>query len=166
MLVGSLGEYIPEDAAVKDSKPPGDWVADGGSDWRKDAGEDGGAMNGRTIEDCWDRISIIGASVVEEPGSGTRTACPIFLFRFWDPKHDEMLQKLPHLRFFSDWSNYVIWWYGAYEEIYIGIRTLISIPTKLLQNCKNRTPGENRKDQLHHLKKKFPKNTNHCHLVY
>lgn len=32
MLVGSLGEYIPEDAAVKESKPPGDWVADGGSD--------------------------------------------------------------------------------------------------------------------------------------
>lgn len=28
--------------------PAGDRVADGGPDWRKETGEEGGAMNGRT----------------------------------------------------------------------------------------------------------------------
>ncbi|KAJ0480117.1 hypothetical protein HanIR_Chr13g0627801 [Helianthus annuus] len=51
MLVGSLGEYMLADAAVKDSNPPGECAADGGSDCRKDAGDDGGATNGNTTVD-------------------------------------------------------------------------------------------------------------------
>lgn len=47
MEAGPRGEYV---LTVRDSNPAGDWVADGGSDWRKDAGEEGGAMKGSTME--------------------------------------------------------------------------------------------------------------------
>ena len=35
---------------MNDSKPTGVYEADGGSDWRKDAGDEGGAINGNIIE--------------------------------------------------------------------------------------------------------------------
>lgn len=38
---------------VKESTPAGDWVAEGGSDWKKDAGEEGGAMKGITETCVW-----------------------------------------------------------------------------------------------------------------
>lgn len=33
---------------LKERTPTGEYEAEGGSDWRKDAGEDGGAMKGNT----------------------------------------------------------------------------------------------------------------------
>lgn len=54
--------------------PAGDWVEDGGSDGRKDAGDEGGAMKGSTIEveDVW--FSVAGTATPGTTGSGTRTA--------------------------------------------------------------------------------------------
>lgn len=50
-------------------------MAEGGSDWRNDAGEEGGAMKGRTIAADGGWFSAAGA---EDPdvvaGSGMRTA--------------------------------------------------------------------------------------------
>lgn len=59
---------------AKDMNPAGDWVEDGGSDGRKDAGEEGGAMKGSTIEveDVW--FSVAGTATPGTTGSGTRTA--------------------------------------------------------------------------------------------
>lgn len=59
---------------VRDRYPAGDWVADGGSDARKDAGEDGGAMNGNTIvvEIVW--LPMVETAAPGTTGSGTRTA--------------------------------------------------------------------------------------------
>ena len=59
---------------MSDSSPAGDWVADGGSDWRKDAGEEGGAMNGRTMAEDGTWFSAAGAAAPATTGSGTRTA--------------------------------------------------------------------------------------------
>lgn len=42
---------------------------------------------------------LVGGSVLDEPGSGTRTACPILLLCLLDLKHHEMFQQLPHLLF-------------------------------------------------------------------
>lgn len=59
---------------LRDRNPAGDWVADGGSDGRKDAGEDGGAMKGTTIavEVVW--LSMAETAAPGTTGSGTRTA--------------------------------------------------------------------------------------------
>nr|GMD55144.1 hypothetical protein Iba_chr11dCG5120 [Ipomoea batatas] len=43
------GENALIDNAVRESNPAGDWAAEGGSDWRKDAGEEGGAMKVKDI---------------------------------------------------------------------------------------------------------------------
>ena len=58
---------------VRDNNPAGDWVAEGGSDWRKDAGEEGGAMKGRTmaVEWVWFSATTVAPGNI---GSGTRTA--------------------------------------------------------------------------------------------
>lgn len=63
---------------VRDSNPAGDWVADGVSEGRKDAGEEGGAMNGSTIAgaDAW------FSAAPGRTGLGTRTAWPIRLLFF------------------------------------------------------------------------------------
>lgn len=53
MELGPPGEYILAEIEVRESKPAGDWVADAGSDGRKDAGEEGGATKGSTLEGCW-----------------------------------------------------------------------------------------------------------------
>ncbi|KAL4572807.1 hypothetical protein LXL04_019593 [Taraxacum kok-saghyz] len=44
-------------------------------EWRKDAGDEGGAMNGRTIDCDCDIFVVVGGSVLEELGSGTRIIC-------------------------------------------------------------------------------------------
>lgn len=63
---------------VSESNPAGDCVADGGSDWRKDAGEEGGAMNGIAMAfEVFDAILL--SRPVGATGSGTRTAWPIRL---------------------------------------------------------------------------------------
>lgn len=58
---------------MRESNPAGDSVADGGSDWRVDIGEEGGAMNGITAA-----VEGFGAAIAGGPagatGSGTRTA--------------------------------------------------------------------------------------------
>lgn len=76
------GEYMLAVIDLNDIKPDGDWVAEGGSDWRNDAGEDGGAMNGMVIEGCWFGFSLLGPSVPEGLGSGTRAAWLIFVLGF------------------------------------------------------------------------------------
>lgn len=59
---------------VRDNNPAGDCVAEGGSDWRKDAGDEGGAMKGRTMafEGVW--FSATEMVTPGNIGSGTRTA--------------------------------------------------------------------------------------------
>lgn len=59
---------------VRESNPAGDWVADGGSDGRNDAGDEGGALNGSTIavDVAW--FSAAGAALPRVTGSGRRTA--------------------------------------------------------------------------------------------
>lgn len=59
---------------VRDSNPAGDWVADGGSDCRKDAGEEGGAIKGTTMVVEWVKFSLTGAAAPVTTGSGTKTA--------------------------------------------------------------------------------------------
>jgi hypothetical protein len=43
---GPLGEYMLAEIEVRDNPPAGECVADGGSERRKDAGDDGGAAKG------------------------------------------------------------------------------------------------------------------------
>lgn len=74
------------DTDVIENMPVGELVAEGGSDGRKEAGEEGGATNGNTIEGGWDEYSAVLASAPEALLSGTRIACPIRLF-LGDPKH-------------------------------------------------------------------------------
>ncbi|MFS7927282.1 hypothetical protein Hanom_Chr04g00307201 [Helianthus anomalus] len=52
ILLVPPGENMPPETAVNDNMPPGEWVADGGSDWKKDTGDDGGAIKGRTLGGC------------------------------------------------------------------------------------------------------------------
>lgn len=47
---GPLGEYMLADI---ESGPAGDKVQEGGSDWKKETGEEGGATKGNSIEDVW-----------------------------------------------------------------------------------------------------------------
>lgn len=54
--------------------PAGDKVADDGSDWRKETGDEGGAMKGRTNAGGLFWFSGAGASDPGNVGSGTRTA--------------------------------------------------------------------------------------------
>lgn len=50
-------------------------MAEGGSDWRKEAGEEGGAMKGSTMVEGWDRFSETGAATPGAAGgSETRMA--------------------------------------------------------------------------------------------
>ncbi len=62
-------------------------MADGGSDRRKDAGEEGGAIKGSTMVDEWFGFSMIGGIEPCGVGSGIRMACPIRLLCLYDPKH-------------------------------------------------------------------------------
>lgn len=71
------GECIFADIEVSDKRPVGDWVAEGGPDGRKDAGEEGGATKGSTMESSWGGFSAVGASAPVVGVSGTRTACAI-----------------------------------------------------------------------------------------
>ena len=59
---------------MRDSNPAGDWEADGGSDCRKEAGEEGGAMKGTTMDVEGVGFSLAGAADPGTTGSGTRTA--------------------------------------------------------------------------------------------
>lgn len=73
------GEYMLADM---DRETAGDCVHEGGSELRKDAGEEGGATKGSTRAGAWGGTS---AAVTAAPGtvvSGERTACPIRLFGF------------------------------------------------------------------------------------
>lgn len=77
MEVGPVGE-----SAVADSGPPGVWVADGGSDWRKEAGEEGGTMKGNIMEVGWVRFSVVGPAGTGITGSGASAEWLIFLLCF------------------------------------------------------------------------------------
>lgn len=81
---GPSGEYMLAVREVKESMAVGDCVAEGGSDWRKDTGEEGGAAKGSTMSgDC----NVFSGGSVEGLGSGTSTACPILFLCLRDPKH-------------------------------------------------------------------------------
>lgn len=54
-------------------------MEEGGSDWRKEAGEEGGAMKGRTRVEGRLQLSETGAGTPDGDGSETRTAWPIRL---------------------------------------------------------------------------------------
>lgn len=74
------GEYELTERDVRDSNPAaGDWVAEGGSDWRKEAGEEGGAIKGITMLAEWFILLATGGAAPGAVDSGTRTACPIRL---------------------------------------------------------------------------------------
>lgn len=62
------------DSEVNDKIPAGDCVEDGGSDWRNDAGEDGGAIKGSTVVVVEETFSVPEAAVPGTVGSGTRVA--------------------------------------------------------------------------------------------
>lgn len=62
------------DMDVKDTTPTGDWAADGGSEGRKEAGEDGGAAKGTTGARVELLLLAAEASLRVSVGSGTRTA--------------------------------------------------------------------------------------------
>lgn len=62
---------------MRESNPAGDWVAEGGSDWRKDAGEEGGAMKGITMVVDWFRFSATWGGAPGAIDSGAMTAWPI-----------------------------------------------------------------------------------------
>lgn len=82
------GEWPCPEREASESKPAGDWVAEGGSDWRKEAGEEGGAMKGSTMVEGWDRFSETGAATPGAAGgSETRMAWPIRLLCLLEPKH-------------------------------------------------------------------------------
>lgn len=49
-------------------------MAEEGSDWRKDEGEEGGAIKGNAMVDVWIRVSATGAADTGIVGSGTRVA--------------------------------------------------------------------------------------------
>lgn len=89
-----LGEYILAETEIRDNEPTGDCMEEGGSDWRKDAGEEGGATNGSIIACTW-----LEFSVLESIDSGTRTAWLISFLFLGDPKHQYVLNQLPHLLF-------------------------------------------------------------------
>lgn len=97
---GPPGEYMLADTEVRDSIPPGDWETEGGSEWRKDAGEEGGAAKGNGILGaCVEPTVAAVTSAPEGVLTGTRTACPM---RFWFlrcPKHQYMLNQLPQVFF-------------------------------------------------------------------
>jgi hypothetical protein len=96
---GPLGEYMLAEIEVRDTKPAGDWVTEGGSDWKKEAGEEGGAAKGSVTAGAWVGFSEAGAPFPGADGSGKRTAWPICFLCFWYPKHKYILQQLPHLLF-------------------------------------------------------------------
>lgn len=65
---------------VGPTEPTGDCRAEGGSEGRNEAGDEGGAANGIRITGGWVAFSDGGAAILLDGGwgSGTRTACPIF----------------------------------------------------------------------------------------
>lgn len=85
---------------VRDTKPAGDCAAEGGSEGRKEAGEEGGAAKGTTMGGGWPKLRAGGgASAAEDVASEIRMACPMRLLYFCDPKQQDILQKPPHLLF-------------------------------------------------------------------
>lgn len=79
MEAGPRGEQALTERAVSDNNPAGDWVADEGSDWRKDAGDDGGAIKGMTMPVGLLKFPAVETAASGTTGSGTRTAWPIRL---------------------------------------------------------------------------------------
>lgn len=49
-------------------------MAEEGSDWSKDEGEEGGAIKGNAVVDVWFTVSVTGAADAGTVGSGTRVA--------------------------------------------------------------------------------------------
>ena len=87
MEAAPLGEYVLTEKEARGRNFAGDWVAEGGSDWRKDAGEEGGAMKGITMVAEWFKLSGTGTADPGTVGSGTRTALPMRLLFLTEPKH-------------------------------------------------------------------------------
>ena len=70
----------------------GDRLVGGGSDWRKDTRDEGGAENGSMIEGAWFKVwaAEVSTTVVV---SETNTEGPIRFPCLPDPKHEYMLQQ-------------------------------------------------------------------------
>lgn len=89
----ALGEYILADTEVRESIPPGDCATEGGSEWKNDAGDEGGAAKGSGIlllVACVVELIVVAAAFAPEEGvvSVTRTACPMrFRLFLRCPKH-------------------------------------------------------------------------------
>ncbi|KAK8946227.1 hypothetical protein KSP40_PGU014015 [Platanthera guangdongensis] len=60
--MGCLGQ-MSEESADSVIPPAGVWMADGGAECWKETGEDGGAMNGNTIDGGWLEFSGCGAAI-------------------------------------------------------------------------------------------------------
>jgi hypothetical protein len=101
--LGPPGEYMLAHTEVLETKPTGDCAVEGGSDWKNDAGDDGGAMKGSVIlGGAWavELTALPAASAPVGVVSGTRTACPIrFRLFFWYPKQPVMFNQFPHFFF-------------------------------------------------------------------
>lgn len=57
---GPPGEYMLAEIEVRETKPAGECAADGGSEGRKDAGEEGGAANGTVMGGGWPKLRTGG----------------------------------------------------------------------------------------------------------
>lgn len=93
---GPVGDGEFGERGEKDGAPTGDCTIDAPPDWRKEAGEDGGATKGNTRGGGWIGISGIGASVLGGKGSGTRTAWLMRRPFFCDPKQKYTLNQSAH----------------------------------------------------------------------
>jgi hypothetical protein len=71
------GRELAETGENRVGPAPGEWEIEAASDWRKEAGEEGGTANGRMRDGGWFKLSDAGTEELCGAGSGTRTACPI-----------------------------------------------------------------------------------------
>lgn len=74
-------------------------MEDGGSELRKEAGDEGGAINGSVKGGGWLVFSDTVATGPVGVGSGTSAAWLILFVCFCDPKHQYTLKQAPHLLF-------------------------------------------------------------------
>ena len=79
--------------------PHGDCATEGGSEWRKDAGDEGGAEKWNGIIGACVEFTVAAASVPEAVLPVTRTACPMRFRLLPCPKHQYMFNQLPQLFF-------------------------------------------------------------------
>lgn len=68
------GEQALTERDARESNLAGECMQEGGSDWRKDAGEEGGATKGNTVVYELFIVSVTGPAVAASVGSGTSVA--------------------------------------------------------------------------------------------